>query len=320
MNLRELDQVWVPRMARAVGGWAQGLLVRRDRAQELARSVDAESLHRLDQRLTRRGPLAVVREVPQLGFAVIALLVFVSCVTAGKFEADQQRQQNASSSTPELTPGEQVQPSDEASLGPKVGGTTGEYEAEAAQSLDAAAKDAPDARRVALVSLNRYLTPAQTVTLFAGYDVKRVFLRARAAGKEAAQLPIEVKAELGAELAKAYETTAKARKEAQKAYQGYVDTIDVTTQEEQLFKDQYVAFATSTGIEAKAYGSGCACVFAVVVESGAQGLLRLEGKPSVRAVEAAKKGLALGALQVRPLLPEVKGVVAKQQAATDAQP
>ena len=319
MKLRELDRVVVPRMAARLGRAAQQAAVRRDRAQELARSVDADALRRLDARMTRRGLLAVVREVPQLGIAVIALLVFVSCIVAGKMEADRQRQENAASEQV-VVPSEQVAPPASTALGPDAGGTTGEYEAEAGKSLDDALQDAPDARRVALISLNRYLTPAQTVSLFTGYDVKRVFLRSRAAGKEAAQLPVEVKAELGAELAKAYQTTSKARRDAQKAYQGYVDTIDVTTPEEQLFKDQYVAFARSTGIEARDYASQCACVFAVVVEDGADALRVLHGKPGVRAVEVAAKGQALGSLQVRPLLPETKGVIKKQQVATDASP
>lgn len=319
MSLRDLDRAWVPRMAARVGRWAHDLGVRRDRAQEVVRSVDGEALKRLDERLTRRGVLSVVREVPQLGFALIALLLFVSCVAAGTMEADRQREENASQAQT-YQPSEQVQPSEDSALGPEVGATTDGYETASMRSLDDAVKDAPDARRVALVSLDRYLTPAQTVALFSGYDVKRVFLRSRSAGKEAAQLPIDIKAELGAELAKAYETTAKARKEAQKAYQGYVDTIDVTTPEEQLFKDQYVAFAKSTGIEAKEYGSGCACVFAVVVESGAEALRTLAAKTGVRAVEVAAKGLALSGLQVRPLLPEVQGVIKNQQAATDVQP
>ena len=319
MRLRDLDQVWVPRMARRVGRLADRAARRRERAQELAQSLDADALRRLDERMTRRGVLGVVREVPQLGIAVIALLLFVSCVVAGKMEADQQRQQNASSSGP-VTPSEEVQPAAGTALGPDVGGTTGEYEADAATSLTNALKDAPDARHVALISLDRYLTPAQTVSLFSGYDVKRVFLRSRAAGKEAAQLPVEIKAELGPELAKAYQTTAKSRRDAQKAYQGYVDTIDVTTREEQLFKDQYIAFARSTGIEARDYASQCACVFAVVVEDGADALQVLTTRPGVRAVELADKGQTLGALQVRPLLPETRGVIKRQQVATDASP
>lgn len=318
MSLRDLDRRFVPRMAARVGRLAHQAVVRRDRAQELVHSVDGDALRRLDARMTRRGLLAVVREVPQLGIAVIALLLFVSCVVAGKMEADRQRQQNASSE--KLVPSEQVTPDPSSVLGPDVGDTTQAYETAAATSLQEAVQGSPDARRVALVSLDRYLTPAQTVSLFTGYDVKRVFLRSRAAGKEAAQLPVEIKAELGAELAKAYATTARARKDAQKAYQGYVDTIDVTTPEEQLFKDQYVAFARSTGIEARDYSSQCACVFGVVVEAGADALQALDGKPGVRAVEVAGKGLALSALQVRPLLPETVGEIKRQKVATDASP
>jgi len=81
-------------------------------------------------------------------------------------------------------------------LGPAVGTTVPTYLAQAAQGLIAAAKSSPDVPRTALVSFTAYQTPAQVEAMLSGYPALRVYLRARAGGKEAAQLPVDVRTKM----------------------------------------------------------------------------------------------------------------------------
>lgn len=317
MKPQDLDRDLLPRAAERVGRWHHALLGRRDRWRRSVQSVDARSLAQLDARLTRSGPLALVRDVPQVGFVVIAAVFLAGAGTAVSQEADRNRVARQASADQQQvlnTDGEQL--IGRSTLGPDVGDDTTIYTADAASSLAAAVK-AGQGSRVALVSLGGYRTPDQIVALTRGVQVQRVYLRAKAAGPEAAQLPVDIKGDLLGDLDRAYATAVTGRLAAQKAYQGYVDTLDVTTSDEQRFKDLYVTFARATGIEAAQYKARCACAFAAIVKGSPAQLAALPARAGVRAVEVADKGQAIGDLLVQPLLPEIKGVVPKRQASAD---
>jgi hypothetical protein len=317
--LRDLDQRLVPRLAERLARLADGMAARREQARRL-QPAGVRSLRDLDDRYTRRGPLALLREVPQLGFVVIAGVFLAGTGTAVSREAANNRRADqqtvlAPVTAPTELPGEEAGSS---TLGPEVGATVPAYLTHAAQGLAAAARSAPTTSRTALVSFTGYETPAQVEAMLSGYQAVRLYLRARAGGKDAAQLPVDVRGgALAATLTKAYAQAAAGRVAAQKAYQGYVDSLEVVTKEDQAFKDLYAAFARSTGVEAREYGRGCACVYAAVVTATPTRLLQLRSRSGVRGLEVAGKGLALPDLQLLPLLPEVTGVVPQQQAAAD---
>lgn len=322
MKLRDLDDAFVPRLAERVSRTADRLAVRRERLRAAGRP-DAASLRGLDQRLTSRGPLALVREVPQLGFVVIAAVLLAGVATARSQEAErtraEQREQSAVQTVDPAT-GEEGEDVAVTALGPEVGTTVTAYTTAAALNLRQAALKGGDGPRVALVTFGAYRTPVQVRELLQGYPVVRAYLHAAAAGKNAVQLPVEVKGDVLASLTEAYRTTVQQRTTAQQEFQGYVDTISVTTKEEQVFKDYYVAYAKASGIEAREYQSGCACVFSALVTGTPGQLLQLRSRSGVRAVEVAGPGLTAADLQVRPLLPGTTGVVPKAQADPSTQP
>ncbi len=315
MKLDDLDQRFLPRAAAVVGRWAERIRRGRDKGALVTDGVKGLSPQALDDRFARSGPLGMVRDVPQVGAVVIALVFFAGAGTLLSQESANSRAQRDKQASEQVVSGgggEQVTGRD--SLGPEVGDTTVAYEAAATRTLREASKKGGKDARVALVSLTGYQTPAQAKALFQGVTVSRVYLRAKAAGREAAQLPIDIKGDLLGDLKKAYDATARGRVAAQKSYQGYVDTLTVTTKEEQAFKDLYASFAKATGVEAKAYRSSCACVFAVVVKASPAKLLALRSVRGVRMIEVAAPTQALADVQVYPLLPEIKGVVPKIQA------
>ncbi len=317
MKPGDLDRDLLPRAAERVGRWRRSLLGRRDQWRSSLQGVDGRSLADLDARLTRSGPLALVRDVPQVGFVVIAAVFLAGAGTAVSQEADRNRVARQASAEQQQvlnTDGEQL--IGRSTLGPEVGDDTTTYAADAASSLAAAVR-ADKGSRVALVSLAGYRTPGQLAALTRGVQVQRVYLRAKAAGPEAAQLPVDIKGDLLGDLGRAYATAVTGRLAAQKAYQGYVDTLEVTTADEQRFKDLYVTFARATGIEAAQYKAICACVFAAIVKGTAAQLAALTARAGVRAVEVAGEGQAIEDLLVQPLLPEIKGVVPTRQASAD---
>ena len=324
-ELRDLDDRVVPVLAARVGQWRISLLAWWERLvaglrglnRDSAPSLDVRSLRRLDERYTTSGPLGLLREIPQLGFILIGLVFLVGTGTAVSREAARNRAtQEATDPLPEATselPGQEGEVS--TTLGPAVGDEVLAYQATATRSLAEARRD--EGSRLALVSLRSYLTPGQVKELFTGYNVQRVYLRSRSGGKDAAQLPVNVTGDLGKALVKAYADAAHGRAVAQGSYQGYVNTLTVVTKEDQSFKDLYASFAASTGREAHDYRSSCACVYAAVVSATPQRLAELTARASVRAVQVAGKGLALQAIEVLPLLPEVTGIVPAAQAPVD---
>lgn len=312
-RLQQLDARVVPRAAQEVGKAAENLAVRRTAVVARVQRAALPDLRALDDRYASSGPLGFLREVPQLGFVLIALLFLIGTVTAVGRESARQRtaqQQVESVGDGTRAPAGEV-------LGPDVGDQVDDYLSSSSKTIGAAVSDSPETTHVALVSLTAYQTPETAQALLVGYQVQRVYLRAKAGGKEAAQLPVQITRDLLSEVKLAYQRTADNRLEAQKAYQTYVDTLDVATAEDQGFKDLYAAFARSTGIEAREYRSNCSCLYAAVVRASATELQKLADRPGVRAVELAPKGKELKSLQVLPLLPEVTGVVPQQQAAAD---
>lgn len=314
-DLRSLDDRFVRAAARRVGRAAERLAVRRDAVTDAVRGVSVRDLRALDDRYASSGPLAFLRDVPQVGLVVIAVLFLVGALSAVDQQSSKERAQQQTTAVDEDNGAVQVPERD--ALGPDVGDQVSAYLTSASDGLAKAARESGGARRTALVSFSAYRTPEQAEVMLAGYVVQRVFLRAQAGGKEAAQLPVDISRDLLPELRVVYERTARARAQAQKAYQNYVDTLEVNNKEDQAFKDLYAAFAKSTGLEAAAYRGNCACVYAAVVSATPSQLVALRARAGVRAVELGPADRELKDLQVLPLLPEVTGVVPRQQAPED---
>jgi hypothetical protein len=300
VRTRELDERFVPVAATKVRRFVDVTGTVRMRAVSSYRALDPQLL---DERYASSGPLAKVRDVPLLGVLVVLALLVAGTGLAAKRESDRARE--ARDGLPE------VQVAGTAGLGPVVGESVARYLGDAKSSLTRAAKTAPNASRVALVSFAVYRTPTETRAVVSGFRTVRLYVRARAAGELATPLPVEVKGDLAAQLPRSFGDLARAKRAAQKAYQGYVDTLKAASGRDQQFKSLYEAFARSSGIEAREFGHGCSCVYAAVVTATPAQLLTLRARPGVRAVEVAPAGASLSGIQVQPLLPEVTTVVPK---------
>lgn len=320
MSLQGLDARVVRWAAERLAKLVAFGVVRRVKATAALTGLSPRTLRALDDRYANRGPLGMLREVPQLGFVVIGLVFLAGAGTAVSRQSGQnnqiQTQAKEQDGRAPVGTGGTVLPG---LLGPSLGEQAETYLTAASLGLQRAGADHREVHRLALVSLTGYLTPAEAQRLFSGIEVRRVYLRAQAAGSEAAQLPVEIKSDLLGELLVAYQSNAARRLTAQKEFQNYVDTIAVTTPDEQAFKDQYAAFARSTGIEAQAYGTGCACVYAAVVESTQAMLLEVASRPGVRGVQIADAGEQLTDLEVSTLLPETTTTVPARPSDTGAQ-
>lgn len=298
---KELDSRYVPLLAAVTRAWAQrlgsaGQQLRRPR-QALAQTSPAE----LDERFASRGLLKTVRDVPQIGFVLVAAVFLAGTATAllSRHPASPAGRDRAALEQPVADPGVR--------LGPEIGETTAGYEGTARTVLQALASSSPGSTRLALVSLRSYATPAQLQALLGGYQVRRVYLRAAVGGLAAAELPYDIHGELGSSLLRAYADVALSRLAVQRSYLAYV----ATSLDDKAYHDDYAAYAANAGREVSAYQHRCACLFTAIVEGPVGDLLALSKRAGIRAVQAAGKDRQLGTLFIAPLLPDTRGLVTK---------
>ena len=300
-RLRDLDAELVPRLAAALRSLLDGVRRRVDVGRAVAAPSGGRALRRLDDRYASTGPLALLRDVPQLGLLLVAAVFLAGAgVALARSSPDRatDRQQAA---------GEQALPLE---LGPPVGADVDDHFATARAQVLALSDDAPDDAFLALVSLVDEVTPTQAADLVAGSDlaVRRAYARAPVGGS-AEVLPVETSGEVAADLTALFTATADRRAEEQRELALLAASITAANDSERRFKDLYVADARTKGLEAAAYRTACACVLALVVEGTARQLAELTARPSVRGLEVARRGAELTALRVDALPPEVTGVL-----------
>lgn len=305
-RLREWDQQLLPHAAARLRRLVRAGSARWQRWEQVRSPGVRVLLTGLDTRYAGRWPLRLVREVPQLGFVVIAAVFLAG--TGSAVVLHPAAPAPAVIAFPGSSDGGDAGP---VRLGPDVGTTTTDYVAAANRSLAAAARSRQP--HLALVSFGGYRTPAQVALMLAGVPVRRVYLRATVGGPDATQRPVDLHGGLLDDLRGAYAKAAQASLEAHKSYETYV----ATTNDDKPFQQLYAAFAASTAREARAYQTGCACVFAAVVEAKTPELLVLRSRQGVRAVEVSARQATLHDVLVLPLLPEVSGPVPRVQTPGD---
>jgi hypothetical protein len=304
-RLRTLDDRHLPRLARWLRMRVNRAEVARDRVSATAKALEPQSL---DARYAGHPPFSAMRSKPFIGLALAAALLAAGLATAVVQEG---RDDNSASGDSSGELSGQGDAPEGTLLGPRIGEPVRDYLKRATDGLVDAVRVAPGTARVALVSLTNYRTPSEARVVLSGFDVKRVFLRARAAGKEATTLPIDVRGDVLSTLRRAYAETARSRAEAQRSYEGYVRTLRPRSSQDRAFRDLYAAFAHSAGIEAREYGRSCACVMSALVVASPAQLLTLNARAGIRAVQVARPRDTVLQVQAQPLLPEVTGVVPK---------
>ncbi len=297
-RLSDLDARLVPRLALALRSLLDGVSSRQARAK---RAVLVASGRRPMRRPERRsGPLALLRDVPQLGLLLVATVFLAGAGVA-----------LARNSSSDVADREQVvaELALPLELGPPAGTDVDDHFLAARERVVDLADDAPDDRFLALVSLRDELTADETGQLVegSGLAVRRAYVRAPV-GEAAEVLPLETPGTLARDLEVQFADTAARRATEQRELLRAAESITSTAAVEQAFKQQFEADAALKGREADAYRSTCACVLAVVVEGTARELAELPSMAAVRGLEIARRGAVLPALRIDPLPPEVTGV------------
>ncbi|WP_372433696.1 hypothetical protein [Micromonospora coerulea] len=153
----------------------------------------------------------------------------------------------------------------------------------------------------ALVSFSAYLTPQRVAATLGGAPVSAVVARVPLAGRQteivrvaALRVPQDVVAGM-AEVAE--------RKDREAADYRTRAAAPAASADPEL-RRLYDTGARVAAEEAAAYRSGCACVYAAVIRTTADGLRGLAARPGVRAVDPAPEVIRLDRTVFTPPLPE----------------
>ncbi len=283
MSLRDLDEKWVPRLAERLTS-ARGAFPKP--APPGGPLPVILRLRRIDDRWTAAGPLALIREVPQLGGFVLALIILVGGATA--FSRDERPPRTDTAATPgaEL-PGEEPEEDDRTELGPVIGRSVDEYLAETKERLLATAPGAPDATTVAVVSFRQYETPEAVRDLLGtSMQVHKVFFRLPGPTGVVEQADVQ---DVVADTKRAFRDAAKGREREAAQLLEQAATIE-NDPAQKRFDEQQAALALR---DAKALRGPCRCVFAVVVRARLRLLLDAQRVKAFRAIDIGRVGSEL---------------------------
>jgi hypothetical protein len=310
VNLRDLDREVLPRIAGVVQR-----LFRRDVHGRLGPTGPAPfilQLRRLDDRHASSGALGFLREVPQLGALLIAVLLLGSGgIVLQRMDRTPADDTVAVRDSPKVRCAADAP--DGTALGAPFGVKVKTYVAQASGRLTALAKTCPTATRFAVVSLRSYVTPADAGRLLAEVTATEVSFRVPGGGAEQMQAqdaPV-----------RAFRTDAEAAfKRAAQAEQKEADKL-INSSESQSLKNsplksdrvQYAYNQQQIALHqqrARALRGNCACVFSMTVEGTVRNLVALRRMKAVRLVDPLPVTLTADQiLSAEPLWPEDKVTV-----------
>jgi hypothetical protein len=242
---------------------------------------------------------AVVRRKPALAASIVAVtLGAVLVAVAGDHGGGS-------------TSGKEPLPVAVASLGPVPGASVADYLRNAAFDLRHFGEIAKGRSTYAIVDLRAYRTPGQAATAFAGVDVVRAYVRV-----PHKKLPTQVHSValrgIG-DLSNDLRTTAAVAAATAKSYAVLVSELHPRSRADRQVKARYAAQQRAAAYEARvlAHADRCSCVFAVVVRADVARLAALIRVSAVRVVDPAPPTVALEALSIFPLEPEITTTVPK---------
>ena len=303
MKLNDLDERLVPRLAAKLRGLVDGASERQGRAREkvtgsLLEPDPRSPLRRLDDRFASSGPLALLRDVPQLGLLLVSAVFLTGAGVALARSGEQQRAETAQQQIDTTAPTE---------LGPAVGTNIDDYIAKARERAVMVSKQSPDGVYTAFVSFSKYLTPEQAAMALGELEVTKVVLHAQLPTADV--LPVDVE-DLLPDVRKVYADIVKRKGLDVTEFTKLARSIEPKSKEEEQFKSFYVAAAAQASREIKAYRSNCACIIGALVRGPARELAALPAVAGIRAVEVGSRQVD-ESLTVRPLAPEQTGTVKK---------
>lgn len=307
MKLDELDDRLVPRLAARLRALVDASAARRARLAQRSHGVVASlvdpspssPLRKLDDRYAGRGPLALLRDVPQLGLLLAAAVFLTGSGVALERSGDRQRATVARDSG---------EPDIPTALGPAPGTNVKAYIAATRKRAVILSTTSPDGTYTALVSFSSYLTAEQARQLLGELQVKKVLAHVQLPAAEV--LPIPIVSTVVEDVGITFAAVSKRKLQDRKEFLKLAGSIAGASKEERQFKAFYLDAAATALKESRAYGKTCACLFGALVRGRARDLAALPALPGVRAVDIGG-GAGDDTLQLQPLLPEQKVTVTR---------
>ena len=306
-RLRDTDERLVPDLAARLRAFLDAAAERRQQARAKVSDVtgsllepDPRSpLRRLDDRYATSGPLALLRDVPQLGLLLIAAVFFTGAGVALARSGGEQRAVDAQ---------QQIDATAPEALGPEVGTSVDAYIASSRQRAVKVSQASPDEEYTALVSFSKYLTPQQARLTLGELEVTKVVLHAQLPTADV--LPVAVD-DMVRDVRKLYGDIVRRKKQDASEFTKLAASIQPQSEEEKQFKAFYLAAAKQATTEAMAYNRDCPCVIGALVRGKARELAALPAISGIRVVEIGSRTRDDDTLLIRPLSPEQTGVVKK---------
>jgi hypothetical protein len=305
VKLDDLDERWVPRLAVRLRAFVDNAGVRRERLSarigNLRTAVldprPGSPLRTLDDRYASRGPLALLRDVPQLGLLLVAAVFLTGSGVALERAGNRQRAGAEQSNGPVIP----------TTLGPAPGTKVATYIAATRQRARIVSTTSPDHLYTALVSFSSYLTARQAQAVLGDLQVEKVLAHVQLPNAEV--LPIPIRSTVVEDVGITFSAVSKRKVRDRKEFLNLAASISGQTKEEQQFKAFYLDAAGTALKEARAYGTNCACLVGALVHGKARDLTELQAISGVRAVDIG--GGDVDTLQLQPLLPEQKVTVTR---------
>lgn len=313
-RIDKLDARWVPVLARRLRDTL-------DLPQRLPTS--ARELHALDERCTRSGALGYIREVPQLAFVAVALVLVAATLAAlgltGGTPAHPDRTTGAFGS---LAPSALrtcplgLAADGTAYVGPATAAPLARYAAGRRRLLIQCAQNAPHALALAVVSLDGPATPDAAAALFGDTTVLQVFVTLPTAPSMPRLLPLTAAGaasaaslpagsggpELPAAIRAAFVAAATQFADDEGLQVSQADSITSSDPILLAGKNDFLSAARADRAQETALRDACRCVYGALVEATLQQLLSLND-PGVRLVDLAPVGALPAGVTGRPLLP-----------------
>jgi hypothetical protein len=226
VRLRDLDERMVPRMAAALRRMLDGMS-----STGAGTPARGGALRRLDDRFASRGPLKLLRDVPQLGLLFVASVFLAGAGTALALnsgpESPRAREERAVQRDAELP----------LELGPSVGQDIDAHFAAAQERLDEVVEGDAGAEHLALVSLDRALTPEQVAAFLEQNDLRlrSAYLRAPVPGNPE-EITFETQGEVVAGLRQVFAQTSTRKAQEQQDLLSQAGSIPPGAPEEEAFR------------------------------------------------------------------------------------
>jgi hypothetical protein len=289
MNLRSLDDRWLPTAATAVQSW-----LRRWHARFVGLAGPGTTVGEgVRTQPALAGSVAVV--------TAAAIVLAIAGGPGGPGDSDQ----GGPAPVPTAVPAPVT-----TTVGPTPGTSVATYLINASFDLRHFGESSHGRAGYAVVDLRAYLRTRDVVTLFNGVDVVRAYVRAPAKGLPTQVHAIPLQHTFDA-MAGGVQASARLAAATAHTFGELVAQIKPHTATDRLLRSRYALQKRASAFEAKQLGSpaSCACVFSLVIHADDATMLRLAAISQIRAVDPVSADVSFNTLTVFPLEPEITGIV-----------